>query len=79
MTRIYITLQIVNFHNLLNTYILLSEVIDIMKITVIRNEPTKEVLQNIYDVLNRNIKNPKCFYTSEETKKLKKDKSNVWL
>ena len=50
-----------------------------MKITVIRNEPTKEVLQNIYDVLNRNIKNPKCFYTSEEVKQLKKDKSNVWL
>lgn len=75
----YITLQIVNFHNLLNTYILLFEVIVKMKITVVRNKPTKEVLQNIYDVMNRNIKNPKCFYTSEETKKLKKDKTNVWL
>lgn len=50
-----------------------------MKITVSRRTPTKEVLRNIYDVMNKNIKNPKCFYTSEEVKKLKKDKSNVWL
>ena len=50
-----------------------------MKDEVIRSTPTKEVLKNIYDVMNRNIKNPKCFYTSEEVKKLKKDKSNVWL
>lgn len=50
-----------------------------MKDIVIRNTPTKEVLQNIYDVMNRNIKNPKCFYTAEEVKKLKKDKNNVWL
>ena len=50
-----------------------------MKITVIRNTPTRKVLRNIYDVMNRNIKNPKCFYTTEESKKLKKDKNNVWL
>lgn len=50
-----------------------------MKIIVTRNTPTKEVLQNIYDVMNKNIKNPKCFYTTEESKKLKKDKTNVWL
>lgn len=72
-------LQIVNFHNLLNTYIYLTEVIKNMKVKIVRNEPTKAVLQNIYDVMNRNIKNPKCFYTTEETKKLKKDKTNVWL
>lgn len=50
-----------------------------MKITVIRNTPTKEVLQNIYDVMNRNIKNRKCFYTPTQVKELKKDKSNIWL
>lgn len=50
-----------------------------MKHTIIRKTPTKEVLQNIYDVMNKNIKNPKCFYTSDQVKKLKKDKSNVWL
>ena len=50
-----------------------------MKVTVIRKTPTKEVLQNIYDVMNKHIKNPKCFYTSEEVKELKKDKSNIWL
>ncbi len=27
----------------------------------------------------KNIKNPKCFYTSEEVKELKKDKNNIWL
>lgn len=50
-----------------------------MKIIVTRKTPTKEVLQNVYDVMNKNIKNPKCFYTDEEIKKLKKDKSNIWL
>lgn len=50
-----------------------------MKITVIRNTPTREVLHHIYDVMNKNIKNPKCFYTSSESAKLKKNKNNVWL
>ena len=71
-------LQIVNFSYLLNTYILFIEVVD-MKITCSRRTPTKEVLQHIYDVMNKNISNPKCFYTSEQLKELKKDKRNVWL
>lgn len=50
-----------------------------MKIIINRKIPTKEVLQNVYDVMNKNVKNPKCFYTSDEVKKLKKDKTNVWL
>lgn len=50
-----------------------------MKINIYRKTPTKEVLQNIYDVMNKNIKNPKCFYTTEQIKELKKDKTNVWL
>lgn len=50
-----------------------------MKINVYRKTPTKEVLQHIYDVMNKNIKNPKCFYTSEQVKQLKKDKNNTWL
>lgn len=50
-----------------------------MKIKVIRNKPTRETLHHIYDVMNKNIKNPNRFYTSEETKKLKKDKNNIWL
>ena len=29
--------------------------------------------------MNRNIKKPKCFYTTDDVKKLKKDKDNVWL
>lgn len=62
----------------MNTYILFIEVI-CMKIKVIRNKPTRETLHHIYDVMNKNIKNPNRFYTSEETKKLKKDKNNIWL
>ena len=50
-----------------------------MKITVSRRTPTKEVLRNIYDVMNKNVKNQKCFYTSEQVKILKKDNCNVWL
>lgn len=50
-----------------------------MKIIVRRKPPTKEVLRHVYDVMNKNIKSPECFYTSEEVKKLKKDKNNVWL
>lgn len=50
-----------------------------MKITVLRKTPTKEVLSNVYDVLNKNINKSKCFYSTEETKKLKKDKNNIWL
>ena len=52
---------------------------DDMKITVTRKQPTKEVLRHIYDVMNKNIKNPKCFYTAEQVKELKKDSRNVWL
>ena len=72
-------MSLVNFgHISLNTYISFIEVID-MKITCSRRTPTKEVLQHIYDVMNKNISNPKCFYTSEEMKQLKKDKSAIWL
>lgn len=50
-----------------------------MKIIFNRKTPTKEVLTHIYDVMNKNIKDPKRFYTSEQVKELKKDKTNVWL
>lgn len=51
-----------------------------MNITVIRKQPTKEQLKRLYDVCNRLFKDDeKCFYTKEETRELKKDKSNTWL
>lgn len=50
-----------------------------MKVIINRKTPTKEVLQNVYDVMNKHVKNPKCFYTPDEVKELKKDKDNVWL
>ena len=50
-----------------------------MKHNIVRKTPTKEILRHIYDVMNKNINNPKCFYTSRDVARLKKDKSNVWL
>lgn len=50
-----------------------------MKITVIRKPTTKEKLETVYDVLNKVIKDPKCFYTSSEVKQLKKDSTTIWL
>jgi hypothetical protein len=51
-----------------------------MKHTVIRKKPTKEQLQRLYDGCNRLFKdNENCFYTEEEIKKLKRDKTNIWL
>lgn len=72
-------LQIVNFSYFLEYLHILTRGDYNMKIIVHRKTPTKAVLQNIYDVMNKNIKNPKCFYTPEEVKELKKDKTNVWL
>ena len=50
-----------------------------MKIVVKRKPPTKETLQHVYDVINKNIKNQKCFYTKDQVIYLKKNKDNIWL
>lgn len=50
-----------------------------MKIVVKRKPPTKETLQHVYDVMNKNIKNQNCFYTKPQVKILKKNKTNIWL
>lgn len=50
-----------------------------MKITVVRKTPTKDTLKAIYDLCNKVYKNDKYFYSSNEIKELKKDKSNVFL
>lgn len=39
------------------------------------SKPKREDLIKVYDVLNRVFRNnPKCFYTSEEFKKISKEK-----
>lgn len=43
------------------------------------NEVKREDLKRLYDVCNKLFKNEKCFYTKEEVKKLKEDKSNKFL
>ena len=50
-----------------------------MKVTFHKKPLTKEKLQQIYDTCNRIFKDEKYFYTREQVKELKKDKSNVWL
>lgn len=47
---------------------------------IIRPEtPKKEDLKRLYDVCNRIFKKEECFYTREEVRKLKEDKSNIFL
>lgn len=49
-----------------------------MKINIIRKEPTREVLINIYDTFNRIFKDrPEMFYTKEEVEELKKGQTNI--
>lgn len=42
-------------------------------------KPKKEDLRRLYDVCNRIFKKKECFYTKEQVKKLKEDKSNIFL
>lgn len=42
-------------------------------------KPKKEDLKRLYDVCNKIFKKKECFYTKEEVKKLKEDKSNRFL
>lgn len=51
-----------------------------MKVKVNIQPPTKEKLKIIYDVCNKVFRdNEDVFYTKEQVKELKKDKSNIFL
>lgn len=50
-----------------------------MKITTIKKPLTKEKLHQIYDTCNKIFKDEKYFYSKEQVKNLKKDKSTIWL
>ena len=50
-----------------------------MKITVKRSTPNKNVLKQVYDIMNKNIKNQNCFYSKDQVRALKKDKTTIWL
>lgn len=51
-----------------------------MKVKVIMQPPTKEKLKIIYDVCNKVFRdNEDVFYTKEQVKELKKDKSNIFI
>lgn len=41
--------------------------------------PKREDLKKLYDVCNKIFSKSECFYTKEETKKLKEDKNNKFL
>jgi hypothetical protein len=46
---------------------------------IIRTTPDKETLKEIYKTIQNLIKNQECYYTSEQIKKLKKDKNNKFI
>lgn len=41
--------------------------------------PKRENLKAVYDLLNAFCRDPKSFYSKDEVKKLKNDKSNFFL
>lgn len=46
---------------------------------IVRKTPSKEVLEQIYNTIQRIIDNQECYYTPEQIEKLKKDKKNIFL
>lgn len=49
------------------------------EIIIKTQKPSKETLERLYDVCNKIFKSDECFYSSTEIKKLKKEKSNIFL
>lgn len=48
-------------------------------IKLINTTPTADALKRIYDVCNEIFKDEQLFYSSEEVKKLKQNKENVFI
>lgn len=48
-------------------------------VEIVSSKPTANTLKNIYDVCNEIFKDKELFYTSEEVKKLKQNKENVFI
>lgn len=48
-------------------------------IKLINTTPTPDALKRIYDVCNEIFKDNELFYTSDEVKKLKQNKENVFI
>lgn len=46
---------------------------------VLRGEITKEKLTNIYDTINRIIKNKNCYYEDAEVENIKKNEKNIFI
>ena len=46
---------------------------------IVRRKPTQEILEQIYNAIQKNISNQECYYTNEEIKKLKQDKNNIFI
>ena len=51
-----------------------------MKVKFYKSESFNERnLKHVYDVCNKLFKDEECFYTSDELKKIKQDKTNVFF
>lgn len=46
---------------------------------IVRRKPTQEVLEQIYNAIQKNISNQECYYTNEEIKKLKQNEENIFI
>ena len=46
---------------------------------IIRQKPTQEVLEQIYNAIQKNISNQECYYTKEEIERLKQNEKNIFI
>ena len=46
---------------------------------IVRRKPTQEVLEQIYNAIQKNISNQECYFSKEEIEQLKKDEKNIFI
>lgn len=46
---------------------------------ITRQTPTAATLSNLYEVIRDNVCDLECYYTEEQTKELKRDKTKIFL
>lgn len=52
---------------------------NLIKVKVVKNEPTTAILTNLYDFINSTFQDSDLFYNSDEVEELKKNPNNIFL
>lgn len=52
---------------------------NLIKVKVVKNEPTTAILTNLYDFINATFQDSDLFYNSDEVEELKKNPNNIFL